>query len=90
MGLNRNRSTKEKEYHVVDGTDNVIGLLVEGRDFEGELKILVIFLQVRLGLQPPAQLTNITFYLINKKLYNHAIIKIRYLHYYYYYVFIEL
>ncbi len=63
MGLNRNRSTKEKEYHVVDGTDNVIGLLVEGRDFEGELKILVIFLQVRLGLQPPAQLTNITFYI---------------------------
>lgn len=45
-GLNRNSSTKENDYHVVDGTDNVIGLLVEGRDFEGELKILVIFLQV--------------------------------------------
>lgn len=59
-GLNRNSSMKENYYHVNDGTDDVIGLLVERGDFESELEILVIFFQVRLSLQPPRWMTNNT------------------------------
>ena len=41
-------------YHVVDGKQDVVCLLVEGGHFQSQLEVLMKVLQIRLDLQPPA------------------------------------